>query len=246
MLNDLLNRYVALWNQPDPEARRSEVATLWASDGLHYTQTRQFRGIEALDARVTEAHDEFVVAAGLRFVSGNDLVSHHNVAKFSWQMMPRQGGDVLAVGFDFLILDTDGRILVDYQFNEPPPESGKLDRLALRYLTIAEEPDEAARSKRVGELYAPQARLVDESAEHVGHPAILASIESTREDLSARGLIRRLAGPASAQHNAVRFKWQLEEAGGGDVLGAGFDFLVRDDQGLVTANYRFTGRPWSA
>ena len=32
-LNDLRERYVAVWNEPDPGARRKQIEALWAPDG---------------------------------------------------------------------------------------------------------------------------------------------------------------------------------------------------------------------
>ncbi|WP_051966068.1 hypothetical protein [Kitasatospora mediocidica] len=239
-LNDLLNRYVAVWNEPDAAVRRNGVAQLWVPDGIHYTQTRKFRGTDALHARVTEAYEQFVAGSGLRFRSGENLVTHHDVAKFNWEMVPASGGNVLAVGFDFLLLDQSGRIFVDYQFNEPPAPVAELDDFARRYLAIAQEPDEEVRRKAVAELYATDARLVDESAEQIGQEAVLASITATGKSLADRGLVRRLAGHASAQHNAVRFGWELVPAGGGAAVGSGLEFLVQDGAGLIRGDYRFT------
>jgi hypothetical protein len=239
LFNNLLNRYVAIWNEPDAAVRRAGVAELWAPEGLHYTQTRKFRGIDELDARVTEAYDQFVAGSGLLFVSENNLVVHHNVAKFNWDMV-QHNGDLVAVGFDFLILDPDGRILVDYQFNEPPVPSPELDELAERYLAVGAEADEDQRRKSIEELYADQACLVDESAEHLGHDAIVVQAAAGFLDLSANGLVRRLTGHASAQHNAVRFNWQIEPAAGGPVVATGFEFLVRGEDNLIRADYRFT------
>ena len=41
-----------------------------------------------------------------------------DVVKFRWEMLPARGGDVAAVGLKILLLDTDGRIRLDYQFIE--------------------------------------------------------------------------------------------------------------------------------
>jgi hypothetical protein len=34
-LDDLVGRYVALWNEPDPDTRRATIRELWSSDGSH-------------------------------------------------------------------------------------------------------------------------------------------------------------------------------------------------------------------
>lgn len=35
---ELADRYVAVWNEPSPDARRAAVSALWAEDGVHVLQ----------------------------------------------------------------------------------------------------------------------------------------------------------------------------------------------------------------
>jgi hypothetical protein len=122
-INQLVDRYVAVWNEPDAETRREGIAQLWAEDGVHYTPSLEARGYDALEARVTGAHEKFVGAGGFIFTHANNAESHHNAVRFNWLMTPAGGGDVAAAGFDLLILGDDGRIRVDYQFADPLPRS---------------------------------------------------------------------------------------------------------------------------
>ena len=39
--------------------------------------------------------------------------------KFAWEMVPREGGEVISLGRDFFLVDDDGRVHVVYQFVEP-------------------------------------------------------------------------------------------------------------------------------
>ncbi|MEV7672967.1 hypothetical protein [Streptomyces sp. NPDC088752] len=223
---DLLDRYVAVWNEPDPAARRDAVAALWAPDGLHHTQTRRFRGTEELVARVTEAHDQFVGGQGLRFRSGGEPVGRPGALAFTWVMTPGDSENVLAVGFDVVLLDGEGRITSDYQFNEPPASDAGLDAQADRYLAAVAAGGEALR-KEVADLYLPGAVLVDENGVHEGVEAVAAALEA--------GGARHRTGSASAQHDAFRHPWRAESGE------TGVDLLLRDAQGLVRAHYRFPG-----
>ena len=36
-IEDLVSRYVGVWNEPDPARRRQCIAGLWAEDGVHFT-----------------------------------------------------------------------------------------------------------------------------------------------------------------------------------------------------------------
>lgn len=49
----------------------------------------------------------------------DNVDSHHDTVRFNWTMAPANGGDVGLVGFDFLVLASDGRIREDYRFIEP-------------------------------------------------------------------------------------------------------------------------------
>ncbi|WP_097263328.1 hypothetical protein [Streptomyces sp. TLI_55] len=222
--DDLLKRYVAVWNEPDAAARGAEVANLWTPDGLHYTQTRRFQGTEQLVARVTEAHDQFVAGQGLRFRSGDNPVGHAGALTFNWLMTPGDSDTVLAVGFDVVLLDDEGRIVADYQFNEPPMPTDELDAQAERLLAAgaAEEP-----RKEVADLYLPGALYVDETGAHDGVDAIAAALTA--------GGARQRAGSASAQHDAFRYPWRTAAGE------TGVDFLLRDEQGLIREHHRFVG-----
>jgi hypothetical protein len=109
-VTELVDRYVAVWNEPDAEKRRRGIAALWAEDGAHFTPSLEARGHKALEARVAGAYEKW----GFVFRSAKNLL------RFNWEMVPA-GGAVAAVGFDFLVLGDDGRIRLDYQFLDRPP-----------------------------------------------------------------------------------------------------------------------------
>jgi hypothetical protein len=54
---DFVEQYVALWNEPDPEARRRTIEELFAPDGANYTQPIQAVGYGALDTQVTLSYE---------------------------------------------------------------------------------------------------------------------------------------------------------------------------------------------
>ena len=37
-LNELVDRYIAVWNEPEANRRRQGIAALWAEDGAHFTR----------------------------------------------------------------------------------------------------------------------------------------------------------------------------------------------------------------
>jgi hypothetical protein len=111
----LADRYVAVWNETDAEARRQAIANLWAPDGLHYVKTREARGYEALETRIVGSYEKNVRDGGNRFRAAKNAQALGGVVTFNWEMATA-GGEVAAVGLEFLVLDDRGRILTDYQF----------------------------------------------------------------------------------------------------------------------------------
>jgi len=47
--------------------------------------------------------------------------AHHNIARFSWELVPATGGESLAVGFDVAVLEDDGRIASVLGFLDKAP-----------------------------------------------------------------------------------------------------------------------------
>ncbi|MFG2057201.1 hypothetical protein ACGFI9_24600 [Micromonospora sp. NPDC048930] len=134
-LRKLTDRYVAVWNEPDPEQRRAAIRELWTADAVHVLQPPQeireiaaglgfdrpvleARGHDALEVRVARAYQEFVAPGDFVFRSRDDADRLHDVVKFHWEMVPRAGGGVAGVGLEILLLGPDGRIVGDYQFIE--------------------------------------------------------------------------------------------------------------------------------
>jgi hypothetical protein len=132
---ELVSRYVALWNEPDTELRRTAIHDLWTEDGAHILQppqeirqaaaglgftstTLQARGYDALEVRVTRAYQEFVAPGKFTFTPRDNADRLGNIVKFNWEMVPTGGGEVAGAGLEILFLDEDGRIKTDYQFIE--------------------------------------------------------------------------------------------------------------------------------
>jgi hypothetical protein len=112
----LADRYAAVWNEADAEARRKAIAELWAPAGRHFVKTREARGYDELETRIIGAYEKNVRDRGNRFRAAKNAQLLQNVLTFNWEMVPAGGEEVLAVGLEFLVLDEEGRIVDDYQF----------------------------------------------------------------------------------------------------------------------------------
>ena len=131
----LADRYVALWNEADPEARRRLIAGLWTEDGSQILQppqemreiaarpgiglaaTLEARGHAELEARAATSYEHWVAGGGLSFRRRDDVERLQDVVKFHWEALSPDG-EVAAVGLDFLVLAGDGRIRRVYTFIE--------------------------------------------------------------------------------------------------------------------------------
>jgi hypothetical protein len=113
------DRYLDLWNEPDPHARRATVTDLWAEDGTNSTPSLEARGFEAITARVTRSYDSYVGPGTYLFRLARVPVSHHQAIRLDWEMITRDTGAVASTGTEFLVLNDEGRIMSDHQFLEP-------------------------------------------------------------------------------------------------------------------------------
>jgi hypothetical protein len=132
--SDLVDRYVAVWNEPDAEVRQKTIRELWTHDGTHAveapeearaiardvgfrTATLDASGYDDLDFRVARAYESFVAPGTYTFRSQGNAARLGNIVKFNWEMVTTDG-EVAAVGLDVFVVDDDGRIRADYQFVE--------------------------------------------------------------------------------------------------------------------------------
>jgi len=131
---ELVDRYVAVWIEPDAERRRKAIAELWTEDGaqllqppqevlktaagLGLTPTLEARGHDELEVRVTRSYEEFIAPGEFVFRARDNAARLGNVVKFNWEMATTSSGEVAGVGLEILVLDDDGRIRTDYQFIE--------------------------------------------------------------------------------------------------------------------------------
>jgi hypothetical protein len=116
---DIARRYVHIWNETDPSARRAQVAGLWIEDGTHYVRAREVRGHADLEVRVATSHQTNVAECNYRFEVAGGVEQLRDMVKFNWRMVPNGGGAVAATGLIVLLLAEDGRIRIDYQFVDP-------------------------------------------------------------------------------------------------------------------------------
>jgi hypothetical protein len=238
-LNSVINQYMAVWNEPNATVRRHRIRALWTEHGSTCHRLVDARGYDAIEARVRDAHKEWVRDGGYVFRARPNLVGHHHVAKFNWEMLPATGGESAAVGFDVFILTEDGRIQSDYMFNETYTPSDALNHFVDRYVAVWNEPDPAARHKLITTLWSDDSIYLNESQEQHGHRAIETVVSHAYHEFVAKGFLFRSQKNAYGHHNVVRFNWDMVPAHGSSVAATGFAFFVLGDDGRIRCDYQF-------
>jgi hypothetical protein len=114
MTEQLIERYVRVWNLPSDDERRAEVERIWAPGAVQYTPENRH---DDLYRRVTDAYRELVADGKHRFVPTGAVHAHHDSVLFTVDMLATETGESTWRGEIFLLLDPEGRVRLDYQYN---------------------------------------------------------------------------------------------------------------------------------
>jgi hypothetical protein len=116
----IVERYLAVWSEPDPDARRKAVAELWAPRGAEFVEGTRFQGHRELEARIAEAYDQFVATGAYTVTSAGDVTTHADITMFTIQLTEPGAAEPAWAARVFLVLDGDGRIRQDYHLTVKP------------------------------------------------------------------------------------------------------------------------------
>jgi SnoaL-like domain len=102
----LAERYIAAWNQTEPEARRRAVTELWTADGRYVDPLVEVAGTEGIAATIGAVQEQF---PGFVFRLTGPVDGHHEQLRFSWELGP--AGEVAPIaGSDVAVTDGNGRL----------------------------------------------------------------------------------------------------------------------------------------
>jgi SnoaL-like protein len=105
-MNDLVDRYLAVWNETDASARRAAIEEVFAVGVRYIDPLAAIEGHAALDGLIGAVQQQF---PGLVFTPGGPVDAHHEQARFTWHL-GAPGGEPVVIGFDVTEIDPDGRI----------------------------------------------------------------------------------------------------------------------------------------
>jgi hypothetical protein len=105
-LTDLIDRYIAVWNETDEARRRELIARTWTDSASYLDPMLQGDGPAGIDAMVRSVQARF---PGHKFRRTGEVESHHDRVRFTWELGPEQGAVVVA-GTDFGVIADGGRL----------------------------------------------------------------------------------------------------------------------------------------
>jgi hypothetical protein len=116
-MTDLIDRYLATWNETDPAKRRAMVQELFTADASYVDPMADAHGWDAIEATIGAVQDRF---PGFVFTPAGPVDAHHLQARFTWGLGP-EGAEPPIVGFDVALTDADGRITTVLGFLDKVP-----------------------------------------------------------------------------------------------------------------------------
>ena len=104
---EVVERYIAMWNEQDAGPRRELVARTLTDDATYVDPLVASEGVDGIAAMIGAVQGQF---PGFRFrlAAGPEL--HHDRTRFTWQLHPAGGGEPVATGTDYCTVADDGRL----------------------------------------------------------------------------------------------------------------------------------------
>ena len=103
---DIVDHYIAAWNERDPARRRALVERAWTPEGTYVDPARQADGLDAISEMIGEAQTHF---PGHSLTRRGEADVHGDRIRFSWDLAP-DGGAAFFFGTDFAFVAKDGRL----------------------------------------------------------------------------------------------------------------------------------------
>ncbi len=117
-MQEIIERYIAAWNETDASRRREIVDSLWAADGSYTDPLADARGRAEIDGLIGAVQQQF---PGFVFTLGGPVDANHHQARFTWHLGPASGGEPVVIGFDVAVLTEDGQIRAVHGFLDKVP-----------------------------------------------------------------------------------------------------------------------------
>jgi len=233
--SDLIDRYVAVWNEPDRDARRRRIESVWGPGGATCYRLLDARGYEAIEARVAGSWERWL-REGKYIFRPVRAIAHGKAVRFEFAMVATADGRIEAQGLCYLLSDGGGRIAQDYQFN---PTVNDAADLANEYLAPWNEPDAGLRQTLLAKLWATDCAYFDRKAETHGLTAIAERVADAHRRLVAKGQILSAAGRSQRHHDVAHIGRRAALPDRRGASEAGSTLLIMDENGRIASAYQF-------
>jgi hypothetical protein len=97
----IADRYIAVWNETDPERRRALLAEGWTETATYVDPLMQGKGHDQIGALITAVHERF---PGFRFSLDGRVDGYGDKIRFSWALGPEGQADMIK-GTDFVVTE---------------------------------------------------------------------------------------------------------------------------------------------
>jgi hypothetical protein len=114
-LTDLIDRYIAAWNETDAERRRELIARTWSEAAQYCDPMLQSDGRAGIDAMIAAVQERY---PGHRFRRTGEVESHHDRARFTWELAG-ETGEIVVCGTDFAVVAQNDRLDAVTGFFDP-------------------------------------------------------------------------------------------------------------------------------
>jgi hypothetical protein len=117
---EIADRYLAIWNEPEPQLRRALIEARWSPDGLYVDPLMRAEGRDGIATMIGSALARF---PGHGFSLQGEPDGHGRHIRFSWTLAPFDGA-AIAAGTDIAMLDDQGRFVDVVGFLDGLPAHG--------------------------------------------------------------------------------------------------------------------------
>ncbi|MEW6129659.1 MAG: nuclear transport factor 2 family protein [Acidobacteriota bacterium] len=105
-LTELIDGYIAMWNEPDAARRDDLIARIWDENASYVDPVLNGEGHAGIQTMVQGVQEKF---PGHRFNRTSEVDTHHNQLRFTWAL-GAEGAEPIVKGTDFGVLAEDGRL----------------------------------------------------------------------------------------------------------------------------------------
>ncbi len=106
-ITELVNRYLAGWNETDARRRGELIANTWTEDASYVDPARRGDGHDGISAMIQQVQESYP-GCRVRLVGAIDAFADR--VRFRWEAIDANGAPMHLVGADFGVVAGDGRL----------------------------------------------------------------------------------------------------------------------------------------